>query len=324
MYSTRADDHAGHGRVDSRGAARQGQLGRGPCFAGAAGSPVDRAMPKSMISAVPSACSMMLAGLRSRWTTPTAWAAASPDATERAICSTFGVASRPSARTAVVRSVPSTYEHRDVLDAVDLPDVVNADDVLVGDLAREQQLPLEAPLDVGGDRRVGHRLGTNHLDRHRDAELGIPRLIDGAHPAGPKQPDDVIARPERLSRFERRAPALAFRPGLDRRRRVRTNAGHRPGAGQCSGEACDGALVLTHGGGVEDDGGHKISQRCSTNRALARAGRSGRPALRAIHGGNDRKPIISLHSSRAAANSRSRARPTSAVQGGAPEGGLYS
>ena len=34
--------------------------------------------------------------------------------------------------------------HRDVLDAVDLAEVVNADDVLVRDLAREQQLVLES------------------------------------------------------------------------------------------------------------------------------------------------------------------------------------
>ena len=38
--------------------------------------------------------------------------------------------------------------HRDVLDAVDLAEVVNADDVLVRDLTREEQLLLEAPLDV--------------------------------------------------------------------------------------------------------------------------------------------------------------------------------
>ena len=84
--------------------------GSGTWCAGAAASPVDRAMPKSMISAVPSACSMMFAGLRSRWTTPTACAAASPDATERAMCSTLGIGRRASSRTAVARSTPSTYD----------------------------------------------------------------------------------------------------------------------------------------------------------------------------------------------------------------------
>ena len=37
--------------------------------------------------------------------------------------------------------------HRDVLDAVDLAEIVNADDVLVRDLPGEQQLALEAALD---------------------------------------------------------------------------------------------------------------------------------------------------------------------------------
>ena len=39
--------------------------------------------------------------------------------------------------------------HRDVLDAVDLAEIVNADDVLVGDLAGEQQLALESSFDFG-------------------------------------------------------------------------------------------------------------------------------------------------------------------------------
>ena len=43
--------------------------------------------------------------------------------------------------------------HRDVLDAVDLAEVVNADDVLVRDLAGQQQFALEAALDFGSDGR---------------------------------------------------------------------------------------------------------------------------------------------------------------------------
>ena len=86
--------------------------------------------------------------------------------------------------------------HRDVRDAVDLAEVVDADDVLVGDLAREQQLALEAPL--GGHRvaRIGGRLRPHDLDRHRDFERPVPGLIDRAHAAGAEQPDDVVARPE--------------------------------------------------------------------------------------------------------------------------------
>ena len=38
--------------------------------------------------------------------------------------------------------------HRQVLDAVDLAEVVDADDVLVGDLAGQHQLALEALLEL--------------------------------------------------------------------------------------------------------------------------------------------------------------------------------
>ena len=50
---------------------------------------------------------------------------------------------------------------------------------------------------------IGHHLRANHLDRDRDAELRIPGLIDGAHAADAEQPDDVIARTERLADGER-------------------------------------------------------------------------------------------------------------------------
>ena len=38
------------------------------------------------------------------------------------------------------------------------------------------------------------------LQRDRDAELVIPRVIDRAHAADPEHLDDVVARPERADR----------------------------------------------------------------------------------------------------------------------------
>ena len=67
-------------------------------------------MPKSMISASPSAPSMMLAGLRSRWTTPASCAATSPDTTERATRITVATWSFPSLLSSVARSMPSTND----------------------------------------------------------------------------------------------------------------------------------------------------------------------------------------------------------------------
>ena len=126
--------------------------------------------------------------------------------------------------------------HRDVLDAVDLSEIVNADDVLVRDLARQQQLLLEAPFEVS--RRVGIARGfrPDHLQRDGDAEAFVPRLIHGAHSADSEQLDDVIAVSERLPDSKRAAAAGGCR------RRVRQNgsrlgtdvrlvgANHFPGA----------------------------------------------------------------------------------------------
>src|SRR5918994_7820107 len=70
--------------------------------------------------------------------------------------------------------------HRDVFDTLDLAEIVNADDVWMRDLPREQQLALEPALDLLRARRVGGDLGTNHFDRDVDAQFRIPRLIHRA------------------------------------------------------------------------------------------------------------------------------------------------
>ena len=62
-----------------------------------------------MIIASSSAPIMMLAGFRSRWTTPTLWASTRPETTAREMRSTFGTGSRPSRLNIVERSAPSTY-----------------------------------------------------------------------------------------------------------------------------------------------------------------------------------------------------------------------
>ncbi|HMF97670.1 MAG TPA: hypothetical protein VKE96_25400 [Vicinamibacterales bacterium] len=88
--------------------------------------------------------------------------------------------------------------HRDVLDAVDFVDVVNADHVLVGDLASEQQLVLEALLRLGRGRSLS-LVSADQFQRDCDIQLRVPRLVDGTHPADAKQLDDVIPRAERLA-----------------------------------------------------------------------------------------------------------------------------
>ncbi len=93
--------------------------------------------------------------------------------------------------------------HRDVLDAVDFAEVVDSHHVRVRDLPREQQLSLETTLDLAGGGGVGHGLGPDHLDGDRNPELGVPSVIDGAHPAGPQQTNDAIARTKIVPGCER-------------------------------------------------------------------------------------------------------------------------
>ena len=69
----------------------------------------DRAMPKSMMTAC-SPSIMMLAGLRSRCTTPASCAAANPAATCRMIASATGTGTLPSRFSTVARSSPLMYD----------------------------------------------------------------------------------------------------------------------------------------------------------------------------------------------------------------------
>ena len=93
--------------------------------------------------------------------------------------------------------------HRDVLDAVDLTHVVNAHDVAMRHLAGEQQLLLEPAFDLLRGRRVPGHLGADDLHRHHHRELGVPRLIDGAHAADAQQAYDDVADAELLADGQR-------------------------------------------------------------------------------------------------------------------------
>ncbi len=88
--------------------------------------------------------------------------------------------------------------HRDVLDAVDLAHVVDADDVGMRDLPREHELALEPSLQLLRGQRIRIRL--DHLERERQPQLGIPDVINGAHPAHAEQADDLIALAKGLAR----------------------------------------------------------------------------------------------------------------------------
>ncbi len=104
--------------------------------------------------------------------------------------------------------------HRDVLDAVDLAEVVDADDVLVRYLARDEQLTLEATIEgFGCGRIVCFRPMQDGLERDGNAELVVPRVIDRAHPSGAEKLDDSIASADDVAgRERRRASGHGARP----------------------------------------------------------------------------------------------------------------
>ena len=135
------------------------------------------------------------------------------------------VTGRRSSRRTVARSDPFDVRHRDVLDAVDLAEVVNADDVLVRDLPRQEQFLLEAPLDVLRGGRIPSHFRPDDLEGDRDLELLVTGLIDSAHAADAELTQDVIPGPELLSGVQRSA------------RLLRTTAGRRREAGRIGGLA---------------------------------------------------------------------------------------
>ncbi len=109
---------------------------------------------------------------------------------------------------------PLEIRHRDVLDAVDFPEVVNADDVLVGDLAREDQFLLEPPLHFARGSRIARRFRANHFQCDVLPQLGVPDVIDGAHAADTQHSDGMVAGAKRLADGKRSGVS----PGRSRER----------------------------------------------------------------------------------------------------------
>ena len=141
------------------------------------------------------------------------------------------------------RQVRSLHvRHRDVRDAVDLAEIVDANHVLVRDLAREEKLALEAALEGLGGLGVVGVWRPDDLHGDRDLEHLVPGLIDRAHPAGAEQPDDVIAGAEIVADDERTGACESHRAacagGRIRRGGPRYGtAGRLVGTGEWAGSA---------------------------------------------------------------------------------------
>ena len=92
--------------------------------------------------------------------------------------------------------------HRDVLDAVDFTEIVNADNVLVGHLASQDEFLLEPALHFPGRLRVACRFGTDDFERDALPQFRIPDLVHGTHAANSENFDDVVTGAKRLANCE--------------------------------------------------------------------------------------------------------------------------
>ena len=89
--------------------------------------------------------------------------------------------------------------HGDEANAVRLAKVVNADDVLMSDVAREDQFLLEALQDG----RIGGQFWPDHFERDQAVEFPVTRLVDGAHAALSQHTQDLVASAKNNARLKR-------------------------------------------------------------------------------------------------------------------------
>ena len=103
--------------------------------------------------------------------------------------------------------------HGDELEALGHAQVINADDVLVGDLAGQDQLLLEAREDLG----IAGQFGADDLHRQQAVQLAVPGLVDRPHAAFPEHLENLITVGQQAARHKRR-----------RSHRNHAGADHRP------------------------------------------------------------------------------------------------
>jgi hypothetical protein len=160
----------------------------------------------------PSAPTIAFSGLKSRWMSPAAWAAASPRPAARKGPSTARQ-ERGCARIQVAEGPAGDEFHGDVELAVVGVDVVDADDVGVGELGERLRLALQPLAGVLG--AVGGELG-EQLEGDLAIELGIVGGVHDPHGPGAEPADHEVA--------------TDLRAGLEL---GETGGGRAPGSGGC-------------------------------------------------------------------------------------------
>ena len=138
-----------------------------------------RAMPKSMTLTVPSRSSMTFCGLMSRCTMPLRCANSTAASSCSATAHRLVAAEAAAAADEVLERLALHVLHDDVVRAVDLAPVVDADEVLLVEAGRRLGLAAEA-LDEG---RVVEVALEQHLERDVPAEGEVLAQIDVGHAA---------------------------------------------------------------------------------------------------------------------------------------------
>ena len=135
---------------------------------------------------------------------------------------------RPLALQQRFEIFPLDELHRDELEVARLAEVVDAQDVLVGDAAGQQDLALEPFEDLGARRHVG----ADHLQGDVALQLAVVGPVDGPHAALAQDGGDLVAcaqpRPGGQAQAARGlASGGASRAGVEPRRRLVRRAGGR-------------------------------------------------------------------------------------------------
>ncbi len=96
----------------------------------------------------------------------------------------------PVARNQLVERVTGNPLHRNEVNAVDLADVVDGDDVGMVQRRSRFRFLHEAMLAFG----VGNPLRGQHFDGDKAVKVSVPRLVDNAHSSLAQLLDDVVVR----------------------------------------------------------------------------------------------------------------------------------
>ena len=155
-------------------------------------------MPKSVSSTRPSGVTRMLPGLTSRWTKPARWAASSAAATHVPMWIVSSGLSRVCTSSSWRRLLPSTSCITTAWRPLVLEDVVDGDDVRVGQPGDGDRLAAEALGDdgVGGEARLEPLEGDLAVEREVGGQphLGHPALREASlEPVAPGEHDRSVA-----------------------------------------------------------------------------------------------------------------------------------